>query len=95
MSGFRACGIDPEQVLKRLPGANSKDKNTFNSANVLNDSCLSLLKQHFGAENSKQRKSRGLKVTPGKRIISLLNKENGRYCTSVPLLLLMILVRIL
>ena len=62
-------------MLKRLPGDNNKDENTSNSANVLNDSCLSLLKQHCGAENSKQRKSRGPKVTPGKRMTSLPNKE--------------------
>ena len=63
-------------MLKRLPGDNKKNENPSNSSNVLNDSCLSLLKRHCGAENSKQRKLRGPKVTPGKRILSLLNKEN-------------------
>ena len=80
VSSFRACGIVPfddlEQVLNRLPGANNKDRNTSNSADLLNDSCLSFLKQHCSAENSKQRKSQGPKVAPWKSITSLPNKEN-------------------
>ena len=63
-------------MLKQLSSANNKDKNTSNSGNILNDSCLYLLKQHCGAENSKQRELRGPKDTPEKSIASLPNKEN-------------------
>ena len=65
MSDFRACvtvSFEPGQALKQLPGANNKDKSTSNSANDLNDICLSILKQHCSAENYKQRKSQGPKV---------------------------------
>ena len=72
VAGFRGCGIAPvnkEEFLKQLPGK-SKDIDNKDSIKILNESCLSLLKEHCGIglpEKSKQKK-RGKKVQPDKPV---------------------------
>lgn len=73
IAGFRACGIVPfnrDEVLKRLVGKSSKDPGGDETINVLNESCLNLLKNYCGiGETTKSpRKTRGPKIVPGKAI---------------------------
>ena len=62
VAGFRGCGIAliNKEVLKWLPGK-SKDTNNEDSVQILNESCLSLLKEHCGIglpEKKKVKKKR-------------------------------------
>ena len=58
VAGFRGCGIVPinKEVLKWLPGK-SKDTNNEDSIQILNESCLSLLKEHCGIGLPEEKKS--------------------------------------
>lgn len=82
ISGFSATGIFPldrHQVLKRLPGAN-KELVEEGDNEVLNASVLTLLKENvgLGVEPGKQQKrKRGQKCEPGKRILGLHNENSA------------------
>lgn len=83
-SGFKASGIyplDSSQVLKRLPGFN-KDPGANNSANVFNDSVKELLSNNCGIMPTSDKKSRGRKITPGKRIVTLKKATEIWNCCS-------------
>ena len=63
VAGSRGCGtvpINKEEVLKWLPGK-SKDTNNEDSLQILNGSCLSLLKVHcgIGLSSLKKKQSKG------------------------------------
>ena len=64
-----------EQVLKRLPSANEESTRESDKS-ILNESCLQLLKKNCGTGVTKQKRKRGLKITPGKRVASL---ETSKY----------------
>ena len=64
-----------EQVLKRLPSANEETTRESDKS-ILNESCLQLLKKNCGTGVTKQKRKRGLKITPGKRVASL---ETSKY----------------
>ena len=75
-SGFKASGIyplDSSQVLKRLPGFNN-DPGGNNTSNIFNDSVMELLSSHCGIKPPSDKKSRGRKITPGKRVVNLKKK---------------------
>ena len=80
VSGFRGTGIlpfDPEQVLKRLPGAASKDPGGEETMSVLNESVLNVLQQNCGIgvePRQRVQNRRGPKIIPGKRIVELPEK---------------------
>lgn len=72
-SGFRASGIYPldrQQVLKRLRGL----KQGINDADVdvLNESVIGMLRDQVEVENTKRYRTRGRKITHGKRIVSVV-----------------------
>ena len=73
VAGFKASGIVPlesNEVIKRLPGGNSVSTEIggVEMLNVLNEACLSILRDHCGVgpSTSKVKGRRGKKVTPGK-----------------------------
>ena len=75
-SGFKASGIyplDSSQVLKRLPGFNN-DPGGNNTSNIFNDSVMELLSSHCVIKPPSYKKSRGRKITPGKRVVNLKKK---------------------
>ena len=75
-SGFKASGIYPmdnSQVLKRLPGFN---KDPGDNAIIFNDSVMELLQDHCARTPSSDRKVRGRKITPGKRIMEVTTKSS-------------------
>ena len=60
-SGFRACGIlplNPQQVLKRLQEAGSRD-----SSAALNDSVTSLLEDHLRPKQPENHRKRGQRIS--------------------------------
>ena len=70
VSGFRATGLHPldrQQVLKRLPGS-SRDLGGEETNDILNDSVMNLLRNHFGAGSTNRRGSnrRGKRIVPGR-----------------------------
>ena len=73
ISGFAACGLLPlnrEKVLQRLPGCKNltTDPGGEETLDVLNESCLAILKQHCAPSSTLSRKCRGKKVIPGKPV---------------------------
>ena len=72
LSGFEACGLSPvnrERVLSRLPGKGKRvtDPGGGGTLEVLNESCLEILKAHCRADPpcSTPRKSRGKRISQG------------------------------
>jgi hypothetical protein len=60
--------LDPQPVLKRLPDANRDGAIGSPNSAVFNDSILELLQKHYAPSTSTGKRSRGKKITPGKRI---------------------------
>ena len=84
VAGFRGCGIVPvnkEEVFKWLPGK-SKDTGNEDSIKNLNESSLSLLKEHcgIGLLEKFKRKKRGKNVQPGKPVTleDFMDEENDQ-----------------
>ena len=86
MSGFAACGIVPlnrHKVLDRLPGTRNltTDPGGEETLDVLNESCLEILRHHCAPSNKPSRKLRGKKVIPGKPVgEKQLDKEVNWIC---------------
>ena len=86
MSGFAACGLVPlnrEKVLQKLPGCkhHTSDPGGDGTLDVLNESCLAILKQHCAPTIKPTRKYRGKKVIPGKPVdANQLEKEVNWVC---------------
>lgn len=73
-SGFKATGIYPidrSQVLKRLPGKRNTDTGGEDTERIFSENVMNMLRDNCGQSASYVRKSRGRKITPGKRIVTL------------------------
>ncbi|XP_076821622.1 uncharacterized protein LOC143468348 [Clavelina lepadiformis] len=73
VAGFKACGIfpkDQEQVLKRLPPANSQPVQE-----VLGNAVATMLEEYISPRQTASRK-RGLKITPGADIADLKSSRS-------------------
>ena len=80
-SGFEATGIlplDRNKVLSKLPGINSRDPGGSGTVQVLNESCLEIIRDHCKPPIKQKRKIRGKKVNvvPGQPLQLKLQTED-------------------
>jgi len=85
VAGFKASGIvplDSSEVLKRLSGSSvCSEVGGAEMLKVLNESCLSLLRDHCGAgASSKVTRRRGSRITPGKAVAGVTCREEVWVC---------------
>ena len=79
VAGFKASGIVPldiNQVINRIAGG-SREKGTGNVNYILNEACLTLLRDHCGVgpRSTKKPSRRGKKILPGKTILAMRTND--------------------